>query len=270
MRLTSINPASRTLHPLSEEIFGQMEDDKFDELQKDIAECGVQHPLEVDSQNRIICGSQRLRAIKALGLTTVEIIIREELATEEDIRAHLIKDNTLRRPLDAEQMYRAGAELERVSRVLAERRMKAGVSHQPTPIPETLGPDAPRVGRGRVSEQVAKEVGTSATGYKRLKKVMESGEHDLIGKVERGQMTITAAAKEVRARRPASKSKTFLKRDNRSKLLAVNNLNIEVQRFGRWIQARPSDSFGEYASDVTRAVHLLANQLACCCVAPYI
>jgi ParB-like chromosome segregation protein Spo0J len=46
-------------HPLSDAIFGPMGDDEFQELKQDIDERGVNHPLELDPEGRVICGSQR-------------------------------------------------------------------------------------------------------------------------------------------------------------------------------------------------------------------
>lgn len=260
MRLTSINPASLTPHPLSDEIFGQMGDDQLEDLKKDIAERGLQNPLELDSQQRVICGSQRLRAIKALGLLTVEVIIRDELVTEENIRVHVIKDNTLRRQLNPGQMYRAGIELERIYRVQAEKRQLAGLRQGAVkPERSPLGSNDPNGEHGGVAEKVAKEVGTSREGYKRLKKVMESGEQDLIDKVEKGQMAISAAVQQVKARKPAFKAQALTRDDPRSQLMAVTKFRQDVERFSRWVEARPPSTFGVYASDAAKVLQELVQ-----------
>ena len=253
MRMTSINPAALIPHPLSDDIFGQMGGDQLDDLKKDIAERGLQYPLELDSQKRVICGSQRLRAIQALGLPTVEVIVRDELVTEDEISAHLIKDNTLRRQLNPGQMYRAGVELERIYKAQAEERQRANLRHNPA---------EPSPAQGKTADRVAKEVGTSATGFKRLKRIMESGEQDLIDKVEAGQLTLSAAVQQVKARKPSFKAQTLTRDDPRSQLMAVTKFRQDVERFSRWVEARPPSTFGVYASDAAKVLQELVQAVS--------
>ncbi len=93
-------------NPLSKKLFGDLPDKEFALLKQDIKDRGIQIPIEVTPDYTLITGGQRSRAQKALGAKEIEVIVREDLKSEEEIELHAIKDNLLRRHLTLEQKVR--------------------------------------------------------------------------------------------------------------------------------------------------------------------
>jgi ParB-like chromosome segregation protein Spo0J len=219
-------------HDLSDEIFGQLPEDRLEDLKKDIEERGLQYPLVVDRFNRVICGSQRLRAIKTLGWTTVEVLQRTDLETEEDIREYLIKDNLYRRHLTPRQEFNAARELER----LYEARKQHG--------------------DGRTNDKVAKDMGTNRQRIRRLKQVFTSNHQDLIDQVDKGQLSLHAAAEEVSARRKISPA-VLPDDDRRATVLKAIRFRREVDKFQALLSRHTFDAFGSYQDQVQQQLKSL-------------
>lgn len=220
-------------HPLSATIFGQLSDVQFADLQADIAKFKLRHPLELDAHSRVICGSQRLRAVRELGWEYVPCIVRSELHDEEEIREWLICDNVRRRQLTPAQVFRAGVELERIKRVQAERRRLDALSRVNDP---TLSPSGDNGEPGRTDDQVARQLGTSAETYRRIKRVYRSGDQELMDMVEHGLMSITAAARRVEQPKRVRK---LADDDARALPLRVAKWITIVTKFCDWLDSHP-------------------------------
>jgi len=90
----------------NQDLFRDMEGEDFEQLKCSIQELGVIEPLVVDEDMRVICGHQRLRAAKALGLASVPAVIRA--VGEAETRAMItIEENIRRRQLQPSEMARA-------------------------------------------------------------------------------------------------------------------------------------------------------------------
>lgn len=212
-------------HPVSDEIFGQMDDEEFLELKQDIAERGINHPLELDSEGRVICGSQRLRALKELNVEIVEVKIIP-LDDEAAIVRHLILDNLLRRHLTPGMIYKAGKALERLS---VNGNGKASTAE----IAENL-----------------KGV-TSYTHYWRIQKIMESGDQKLIDSVESGKTKVAVAHEQLRLQ--AKKRSGGI--DSRQKdVLMFIKYRKRLERIALYLRQNPVEEFGTYAKDARRAL----------------
>lgn len=78
-----------------------------EELRSDIAEHGLEHPLDVwiepDGQVTVLAGHERFLAIDALGWPTVECRVRHDLDAENKRDAYVIRDNLRRRHLTDSQ-----------------------------------------------------------------------------------------------------------------------------------------------------------------------
>jgi len=212
-------------HPLSETIFGQMGDDEFQELKEDIDERGINHPLELDPGGRVICGSQRLRALKELQVETVAVKV-VQLDDEGAIVKHLLLDNLLRRHLTPGMIYKAGKALESI-------RMNGG--GKPT------------------TSQIAGELRgvTSYTNYWRIQKIMESGDRELIDSVVAEQTTVSAAHE---ALRQQAKHKVG-KMDSRQKdVMAYIRYRKRLDRMRAFLRQNPMEEFGTYSKEARRAL----------------
>lgn len=88
------------------ELFLDMEGEEFELLKRSIQETGIIQPITVDQEMQVICGDQRLRAARALGLTTVPVLVR--WVRDKEARAILsIEENIRRRQLQPSEMARA-------------------------------------------------------------------------------------------------------------------------------------------------------------------
>ena len=112
-------------HPFNK-IFGDLPSKEFDSLKNDIKNRGVQTIVDITKDNMIVCGHQRIRALKDLGIKEVEVRILDW--SEDKIKEHLIKDNILRRQLNEFQIVEAGKELEKIyeGRVGGDRQSQEG------------------------------------------------------------------------------------------------------------------------------------------------
>lgn len=237
-------------HPLSVELFGSLPEDQFAALKGDIEERGLQHWLEADAQRRIICGSQRLRAIQELEWDEVEILVKDYLKDEDEISRHLILDNVNRRHLSASQQYRAGVELERVESALAAKRQIAGGNQTP------LRPDDRK---GEATEIVAKTMGLSATTYKRIKQVFESGNDKVKDALDRGELSITAAAQKIRP--PKLTTRKLAGDDPRAQALRFAKFSKEADGFEKWIKANQPAKFDAHEPEARTRLQRLSNRL---------
>jgi len=180
-------------HPLSFEIFGELSDNELDDLKEDLGKRGLQHLIEVDTQDRVICGSQRLRAIQILGWKTIKVRVRTDLIDENDVREHLIKDNVIRRHLNPRQLYLAAVELERIYAEQANLNMLNGTA---------LSSNDQRVSS---RNKAAQDLGVSSTTLGRMKGVFESGNEEVKRKVDSGLMSVSAGYDAVRPKASAGK-----------------------------------------------------------------
>jgi hypothetical protein len=257
MRIVERSASRLMPHPLSHAVFGQLPEEQFNDLKDDILERGLKYPLELAPEGRVICGSQRLRAIQALveeghgELDSQRCVLREELEDEADVRIHLLRDNVLRRQLSPGQMYRAAIELEKIYAERAERNRTANLPTTPN------GSDEPV---GRSAAQAAKDVGTSRSGLDRLKTVYQSDEKDLIDKVEKGQLSISAAAHEVSQRSQATKAKP-VEEGARSYLLKSIKFKQEVERFISYLERHARPDYGPNAPDCEAVIDTLVARI---------
>src|SRR4051812_4245105 len=70
-------------HP-RQEIFDDLPEPEFQILVESVRHGGIEVPLEILPDGTIICGHQRSRAAKVVGLTEVPVIVRDDLAAKGD------------------------------------------------------------------------------------------------------------------------------------------------------------------------------------------
>lgn len=99
IRMVYKNVNELKVFDLNNELFDDLGDADFKALKKDIAENGIINELHIIDNNVVLCGHQRLRVAKELGLSSVPVKIVTPLDNEE----YAIKDNLLRRQLNNEQ-----------------------------------------------------------------------------------------------------------------------------------------------------------------------
>jgi len=108
--------------------FEDLSDPELERLADSIQRNGLETPIQITPDDRIIKGHQRLRACKLLGWTEVDVWVRYDLQDDEkQIEYELISDNLDRRqlgPIEIARCYRRLKKLER--RKSGGRRKHAG------------------------------------------------------------------------------------------------------------------------------------------------
>jgi hypothetical protein len=172
--------AELTQHPLSA-AFPAMNDAAFGELRADIAQNGLHHPIIV-FEEQVLDGWHRYRACREVG-----IAVRSHLfeGDEAAARKFVVSTNLMRRHLDASQRGMIAARFAQITKG-GDRR-----SDQTAKLPtETTVSEA-----AEMLNVSTKTVGDART-------VLASGDAELIEKVERGEQSVSSAAKETRQSRP--------------------------------------------------------------------
>ena len=140
-------------HPFNLETFKDTQGYDFDALKEDIRKNGIKTELHITPDYVVLCGHQRLKAAKELGLKTVPCKIVSGLKTEEQEKEYIIKDNLLRRHLTTEQRMLLFAELSRLYEV------GRGGDRKSEKIKEAKS--ASLIPKESVLEKTAREVGVS-------------------------------------------------------------------------------------------------------------
>lgn len=93
-------------HP-KQAVFGDSPDHEIEELAASIKLRGLDHPVEILPGGTILKGHQRVRALRRLGVTEVEVIVRDDLV-ENGLQAdrEFLEDNLARRQLGKLAMAR--------------------------------------------------------------------------------------------------------------------------------------------------------------------
>lgn len=89
-------------HPRQAELAGDMPAAEFEALVAHIAANGIQNPLIVMADGKtVVCGHQRLRAARQLGIKKIACIVRADFVKADDPKVieALLSDNLLRRQL---------------------------------------------------------------------------------------------------------------------------------------------------------------------------
>jgi ParB-like chromosome segregation protein Spo0J len=223
-------------HPLSHELFGDMPEVDMVDLKQSIQKRGLQHMIEVDMQGRVICGSQRLRAIRELGWRVVEVQKRDDLETEEEIEEHLIRDNTERRHLSAMQRYRAAKHLEN----LYSKETKVGRPKKEEDSTEEKSLSTER--NLTAQEKAAKDMDMSGATMHRLKKIQESGRTDIIEAVDKGDLSVSAGHAALRHQAPSGGDHT--------EQLQFFQFKRKIEEFERYVTTHPQGKYETYDKEI--------------------
>ena len=92
------------------QVMPPLTDEEYEALKADIAERGVQVPVEYDEEGNILDGYHRVRACQELGITDRPKVVRRGLSEEQKIE-HALALNLNRRHLTREQRREVVARL---------------------------------------------------------------------------------------------------------------------------------------------------------------
>lgn len=160
------------------QVLPELTAEEYAALKADIAERGVQVPVEYDEQGAILDGHHRVRACQELGVSDWPRVVRKGL-TEEEKRQHVIALNLARRHLNESQ------------RAMIAARLVNTPAHRPEREP---------IGSLMPKDEAAQLLNVSPRAVQRARMVLEAASPETIAKVERGELAVSRAAKEVRER----------------------------------------------------------------------
>ncbi len=163
--------------------------EEYGQLRADIAERGLQVPLEINRNGEVLDGCERLRAARDLGIESVEV----RLVDVEDEATYVALAAVRRRHLNPGQR----AALTTTLLPLSELRTQAN-ERQRANLRQNQVEGAPIPARGeRIRDQLAEAAGTSP---RTAQDVLTVSEHnpELLGQVLRGEISAKTAASKVR------------------------------------------------------------------------
>jgi ParB-like chromosome segregation protein Spo0J len=133
-------------HPQQAALFSDLNEAEFEKLKQSV-EKGLDHPIEITTENVVIDGHQRLRAARGLGLETIDVWVRDDLTDEQAISRRHIEANLDRRQLtrlEQARLMKALCDLERIKR---PRRHDAHLGDVRDRIGQRFGMDGRTAGR---------------------------------------------------------------------------------------------------------------------------
>ncbi len=155
-------------------------------LAQSIKEHSLLQPIVITPDGTLIAGERRLEAVKLLGWMEIEVNIATVLDREEQLLCE-IAENEKRKEFTPSERVAYGEELEQIEKLKANERKKA------TQFGNTVVVDRPSPEKGKTDEIVGKKVGMSGSSYKRAKKVVESGNEEVIEQMDSGKIGIQTA-----------------------------------------------------------------------------
>lgn len=175
MTTTTTTPQKYPTIPISSIIVGDRLRKNHGDIQSlanNIAELGLLSPIVVNEKYQLLAGERRLEACKLLGWTEVDVCVKQTADAEMDLAVELA-ENINRKEFTREETINAGLQIERIEKIKAEERMKAGKAD---PVQNFA--------QGKTRVIVAEKLGISHTQYEREKFIVENrsyltpGEYD--------------------------------------------------------------------------------------------
>jgi len=163
------------------------------ELAESIKQLGLLEPIVVTLDNLLLAGERRLKAVSLLGWQTIPCVIRSVKDEEEQLLCE-IAENEKRKNFTPSERVAYGLKLEVIEKLKARERMESGKKH-------TLSSIEDRVENSRgikTDDVVGKKIGMSGTGYYRAKKVIESGNKEVIEQMDSGKIGIATAYEKIK------------------------------------------------------------------------
>ena len=142
----------------------------LEELSDDIAKNGLINPPVVTPDFELIAGERRLEAMKKLGYKQIEVRVMKVEDAEHKLNLE-INENENRKDFNKSERIEYARQLERIERVKASQREKAGVAIDPS-----LNSD-----KGRTDEIVAKKLGIGGKDtYRKEKYIADNADPETL------------------------------------------------------------------------------------------
>jgi ParB family chromosome partitioning protein len=161
------------------------------ELASDIDENGLINPILVTPDYTLIAGERRLRAHEFLGHSEIEVNVMPIRDAEHQLKLE-IAENEQRKEFTFSERIEWARKLERIERVKAEERKKAGVSID-------LGQHVAEGGKGKTLEIVAEQTGFgSGENLRRAQYIADNASQEVIDQLNQELISINKAYNELK------------------------------------------------------------------------
>ncbi|MFW9969282.1 MAG: ParB N-terminal domain-containing protein [Candidatus Odinarchaeota archaeon] len=190
----------------------------IEELARSIKEHGLLQPIVITPDKMLIAGERRLKAIQMLGLNEINAIIKTAEDREEQLLCE-IEENEQRKEFTTSERIMYGLELEQIQAIKAKKS-------QGKRTDLTLSSNEDKVKNahdGRTDKIVGEKVGMSESGYFRAKKVVDSGNEEIIKKMDNKEIGINTAYEIVKGKRTEDGKPVKKPKQNNSQKTIINN-----------------------------------------------
>lgn len=171
-------------HEYNNVIFRKIVGDEFEVFKEDIKQQGLQIKIEITSDNIILCGHQRVRALKEIygedyDLHSSKIWVRKDLESDDEVMTNIlqkervIKDNLLRRHLNEGEMTMIYMEKKKLEKIKAKLRQVRK--------PESVKENLPEQNKGQSRDHAAegmKFTGRTLENYEKMYHLADKKEKD--------------------------------------------------------------------------------------------
>jgi len=180
--IISLNPKELNDHPLNKKLFGDLPDNEYENLKKDIDNRGIQDPLHVVKRGAkwiVVSGHQRKNIAIDLKWKNVPCINRKDLKEDWQVEEQLIADNLLRRQLKDWQLapiYLKRLEIEKAKteKTKIEAGKKYGRGH-----PKKVVENFPQPKKEKTRDKAAEGLGKSGKQLEKIIKVYHEASKDI-------------------------------------------------------------------------------------------
>lgn len=160
----------------------------IDELARSIEDVGLLHPIVVTPKLELIAGQRRLVALKKLQRKRIPV----HVVDLEAITLGEAAENLQRKSLTPSELVAIGQAIEQLERGKAKERQRAGGKSG-----GQASGKLPLASVGKTRDRVAKSLGISGKTYEATKAVVASGDHKLIAACDRGEISVSSAARKI-------------------------------------------------------------------------
>ncbi len=208
----SLNPKELKEHQLNKELFGDLPDNEYDKLKKDIAERGIQDPLHVVKQKDkwlVVSGHQRKKIAEELKIN-VPCINRTDLKKDWQIEEQLIADNLFRRHLKDWQLTPIFEKRLEIEKTKAKQRQKEHGETAPGK-PKNTGGKISTSDKGKSRDKAAEGLGRSGRQLEKISKVYHEAPEDIKKQWKNDEITTHTAYKKLKREKVIEEQKAKLK-----------------------------------------------------------
>ena len=188
------------------------------ELSDDIAKNGLINPPVVTPDFELIAGERRLEAMKKLGYKQIEVRIMKVEDAEHKLNLE-INENENRKDFNKSERIEYARQLERIERVKASQREKAGVAIDPSQNSD----------RGRTDDIVAEKLGIgSRDTYRKEKYIADNADPETLEQWNKEEISTHKAYTKVKELEKELEESTAANKRLADKLVELEQREPEV------------------------------------------